>query len=298
MKISFPLPDDDEYHQFCINPGCHAETVDGPDGSGMFHCRTCGEWYQRRVVIEPVMKWWVADDGEYWHESAGVFVRVPDGRFLFFRRAIYPVGTLVVPSGHVDAGESPAEAAARELREETGLTGLSLRRACTFDIVGDSCRRGSDAHRWHAFRADIDQPVEVQINGEGKDPVWLTSAEAGGDKLSYPVRYVFERCAELGPALAKFRTSAKTHRDGGRPGSLYQPQSSAWLPGLSDRECSGSMLQKVLRLVWRVPVGPHVGYSRRSKVLTRARSCRAARSARHPVKVEVAGSNPVRTAVR
>src|SRR5581483_2648552 len=41
------------------------------------------------------------------------------------------------------------------------------------------------------------------------------------------------------------------------------------------------------------PSGALVGYG-----WTRARSCRAARSARHPVKVEVAGSNPVRTAVR
>src|SRR6266567_6335509 len=41
----------------------------------------------------------------------------------------------------------------------------------------------------------------------------------------------------------------------------------------------------------RIPLGARLA------VASAAWSCRAARSARHPVKVEVAGSNPVRTAL-
>src|SRR5512146_2038189 len=36
------------------------------------------------------------------------------------------LGVLACPGGHVEAGETPAEAALREIEEETGLGGVSL----------------------------------------------------------------------------------------------------------------------------------------------------------------------------
>lgn len=44
-----------------------------------------------------------------------------DGKFVLVERLTYPPG-LALPGGHVDPGEAPRESAARELREETGLT--------------------------------------------------------------------------------------------------------------------------------------------------------------------------------
>ncbi len=129
-----------------------------------------------------------------------MFVRNPDGRFLFFRRTIYPAGTLTVLSGHVDTGETPQEAAVRELGEEvTGLPDIppdTVVHVATEDITGDSCRRGSDAHRWHAFLAVLNSPIElenVRVRGEGKDPVLVSLADAGTQALTYPVRYVIDR---------------------------------------------------------------------------------------------------------
>jgi len=54
--------------------------------------------------------------------GAGVLVRDgPD--LLLVRRAVDPhAGQWTAPGGHVETGESPAEAAARELGEEAGLT--------------------------------------------------------------------------------------------------------------------------------------------------------------------------------
>lgn len=51
---------------------------------------------------------------------AVVLQPVDDG-LLAIRRAIPPVGRLALPGGFIDAGESWQHAAARELREETGV---------------------------------------------------------------------------------------------------------------------------------------------------------------------------------
>lgn len=54
--------------------------------------------------------------------AAGAVVRDPAGRLLLVRRAHDPeAGRWSLPGGRVEAGESPAEAAAREVTEETGL---------------------------------------------------------------------------------------------------------------------------------------------------------------------------------
>ena len=53
---------------------------------------------------------------------AGAVIRDESGRLLLVRRGKPPaLGTWTLPGGRVEAGESPAAAAAREVAEETGL---------------------------------------------------------------------------------------------------------------------------------------------------------------------------------
>jgi 8-oxo-dGTP pyrophosphatase MutT (NUDIX family) len=189
MKLNFKWEDDGRYHQYCAY--CFSETVDREyeNGKTFYICSTCGKRHERSIVIDPSIKWWVADDGEYWHESAGVFIRNIDGKFLFFERTIFPFA-LTVPSGHVDSGEDALNTAKREVMEEVGLNIVNLKFITTDNIKGDSCRRGSDAHKWHAYLAELQDSPSVDVLDEGKKPVWLSLDEALKKDLTFPVEYI------------------------------------------------------------------------------------------------------------
>jgi 8-oxo-dGTP diphosphatase len=74
--------------------------------------------------------------------AAAVLI-MKDGRVLLVRRAGEPFrGLWTLPAGFVNSGEDPAEAAARECLEETGL---SVRVKRVFDIIaGKEHPRGAD----------------------------------------------------------------------------------------------------------------------------------------------------------
>lgn len=195
MRLALSWRAHSTYQQYCLD--CLVRVK--KDTTEFFTCAR-GHRNKSRLVIDPKMVWWIADDGEYWHESAGVFVRDRAGRFLFIERTVHPVGQFTVPAGHVDTGESAERAARRELREETGLRAWRwpmrtrrLRHIASEDIIGDSCRRGSDAHRWHAYLLlpDHNSP-KVRLSGEGRNPQWLTLAEARTKALTRPVRHMID----------------------------------------------------------------------------------------------------------
>ena len=74
---------------------------------------------------------------------AAAVLAYKDGRVLLVRRVNEPFrGLWTLPAGFVNAGEDPAEAAARECLEETGLTVRALR---VIDVVaGREHPRGAD----------------------------------------------------------------------------------------------------------------------------------------------------------
>lgn len=191
MRIDFLRPIDNAFRTYCLH--CRAEAVEWITVDGMKRClcRSCGEQADRALVIDPEISWWTDEDGEYWHESAGVFVRDPRGRFLFFRRLAFPFA-LTVPAGHVERGESPDRAAARELREEVGISATRLRRVTSEPLLGDACRRGSDAHLWHAYLLDVPDASDVTVNDEGTSPVWLTLDDASTHRLTFAVAHIIE----------------------------------------------------------------------------------------------------------
>ncbi|NUK05991.1 NUDIX hydrolase [Streptomyces lunaelactis] len=200
MKIDFLPLRDDTCGEYCLY--CHAETVEWivADGRKRCTCGSCGREAERAVVVDPRICWWTDSDGEYWHESAGVFVRDPGGRFLFFQRTAFPY-RLTVPAGHVERGEDPKRAAARELWEEVGIRDAhgELRLVVDEHLNGDMCRRGSDAHRWHAYLLDVDDhraagaQGELTVNEEGEAPLWLTLDQALSSQPTFAVGHIIDR---------------------------------------------------------------------------------------------------------
>ncbi|HVU61770.1 MAG TPA: NUDIX domain-containing protein [Mycobacteriales bacterium] len=68
---------------------------------------------------------------------AGAVVRDAGGRLLLVRRGTPPAqGSWTLPGGRVEPGENPAAAAAREVREETGLDVDVGRLLATLPVLG------------------------------------------------------------------------------------------------------------------------------------------------------------------
>jgi 8-oxo-dGTP pyrophosphatase MutT (NUDIX family) len=137
--------------------------------------------------------------------SAGgvVFRRDPGGRptFLLIRDSYRNWG---FPKGHLEPGEPPAEAARREVAEETGLDDLILHGPIR--VIDWYFRfRGKTIHKFcHFFLFESKQGDPVPQRDEGiTDCAWYPLDEALRT-ISYDnARGVLERAAEMVEAMAQ-----------------------------------------------------------------------------------------------
>jgi 8-oxo-dGTP pyrophosphatase MutT (NUDIX family)/DNA-directed RNA polymerase subunit RPC12/RpoP len=194
MKIDFPLPTDGKMHRFCMQCGAEGVLQEQTKAGTKYPCPGCGHVGERTIYFDK-HKCWLDKDKELWHESAGVFLRNKQGKYLFFQRTEYPL-SLTVPTGHVDKGEEPELAAKRELKEEVSIVVPSLHYLGQEDVWGDSCSSGADVHRWHAYCAQLDSNPKVIVKEEGEKPVWLTLDEAKKSDLAYVVNQMVLRYEE------------------------------------------------------------------------------------------------------
>jgi putative (di)nucleoside polyphosphate hydrolase len=137
------------------------------------------------------------------HFRAGVVtvVRRDDGCVMAFERSDLS-GEWQLPQGGIEAGESPEQAAWRELREETGLSRRHVRLVGEHEIwtvyEWPNAMRGSDrlgqVHRWFFFEP-LDESVTPAPDGsEFTRWQWMRPAdliERVVDFRKQPYRQVF-----------------------------------------------------------------------------------------------------------
>jgi mutator protein MutT len=104
--------------------------------------------------------------------AAFMLLRSPSGTVLLLRRAKGEdhAGTWDIPGGKIKTGESPEEAAIREVKEETGfLTGHSGR---------FHCRRVKNSVDATTFLFDCDSEFVPKLNKEHDAWRWMDPFEA------------------------------------------------------------------------------------------------------------------------
>ncbi len=181
--------------QYCLK--CNSTKVERvfKDSKTYYFCRNCGVTEKRSLVIDNAVNWWIDEDRNYWHESAGVIVLNEKDEWLVIMRSIFPFA-YALPAGHVDKGEDALVAARRELMEEIGLDLPKelFNSVKEFHLSGDSCRRGSDHHLWHLYSVKINSEKEIlRLNDEASDFCWLKPVEIKSrEDIVYPLKYIVE----------------------------------------------------------------------------------------------------------
>lgn len=113
-----------------------------------------------------------------WQRAAGGMVQAPDGRLLVMHRR----GHWDLPKGKVDPGETIAQAALREVEEETGASGLSLLGPLpsTYHIYRHKNRWVLKKTHWFAMRAPKAMLLRAQTEEDITEVRWATPAEVEG----------------------------------------------------------------------------------------------------------------------
>lgn len=104
-----------------------------------------------------------------WEKSVtGVVIR--DGKVLLARHTYGAgKGRLIIPGGYLQKGETPEQAVARELLEETGITVKPV------SVIG----MRFNMHDWYiAFRAEYISGTERSDGDENSEVLWLDVHEA------------------------------------------------------------------------------------------------------------------------
>ncbi len=114
-------------------------------------------------------------------QELNVYVVVRNGdRILVLRRKD---GFWEFPGGGVDWGESPEQAAARELREETGIAAGKLE---MLGITSAVYKKGEDdKHSVYIVYATDTSGTDVVIGGEHDEYRWLNKMEASFLKYGF-----------------------------------------------------------------------------------------------------------------
>ena len=156
---------------------------------------------------------------EYYETGGGVVLNERDEVLLLERHVTRDEGLrheLRLPKGHIDPGESPAEAALREVCEESGYCGLTILAALEMESVTYEHRRRFVTRDEHYFLMRLTDPTrrEPQVNPNSEEalfqPRWARDFDEAVALLTYEAEQNVARRA--GAAWATLDDSSSARR--------------------------------------------------------------------------------------
>ncbi|RMG21939.1 MAG: NUDIX domain-containing protein [Bacteroidetes bacterium] len=107
--------------------------------------------------------------------AAGGLVENEEGEYL----GIYNRGRWTLPKGHIDAGETPQQAALREVQEETGLQELELKQKIgeTWHTYQKRKQWELKTTHWYHMFASSNQPLHPQAKENIEAAKWISREE-------------------------------------------------------------------------------------------------------------------------
>ena len=120
-----------------------------------------------------------------------------DGRVLLIQRAKPPVGIWAFPGGHVEPGETLQEAAARELREETGMSAEFIGLVGLYDVIRRDSAGILTTHYVIACYLGIAGPETPVAASDAMSASFVDPDRLGGYALAPNIAVALERAREL-----------------------------------------------------------------------------------------------------
>ncbi len=117
-------------------------------------------------------------------QVAACYIEI-EGRLLLLQRADSETGTWGVPAGKFENGETPEEAALRELFEETGIAFDRHAQLQSFvqPLGALYIRKPEVDYVYHSFKVHLDAVPEIRLSDEHVGYTWASSKEIEGMPL-------------------------------------------------------------------------------------------------------------------